>query len=119
MGSPVLRSGTLGIYHRVSISEISASEQLSKTSDLGTGHAVVKMAMELRVYLQTALQGCGLDRSTMQHAYGNGCEVWRLLQERLKPHTATKALAELKDIELHTNLYLGEDFASRLPSMKA
>ena len=66
------------------------------TRDVKVGTAFIKMAVELHGYLQQSLQGCGMDRMLMPQARSNGFEVWRLLHERLKPHTAVSALADLR-----------------------
>ena len=38
----------------------------------------------------------------------------RLLDERLKPHTALSALSDLREIAFGTNLFNGDSFSQRL-----
>ena len=68
------------------------------------GHSAIKMGAELFAYLQASLQECGLDQALLPVAQGNGFEVWRMLQERPKPHTSTNALNDLKELVFHTDL---------------
>ena len=72
------------------------------------------MGLELHGYLQAALQSCGLDRVLMPQAQSNGFEAIRLLNERLKPHTALGALSDLRELVFGTNLFSGENFSQRL-----
>ena len=71
------------------------------------------MGFELYDYLQAALQSCGLDRVIMPQAQSAGFEVMRLLNERLKSHTALDALSDLREIVFGTNLFLGDNFIQR------
>ena len=84
------------------------------THDVKVGTAFIKMAVELHGYLQQSLQGCGMGRMLMPQARSNGFEVWRLLHERFKPHTAVSALADLREVMLQTNLFAKENFTQGL-----
>ena len=84
------------------------------TKDAKVGVTLIKMAVELHGYLQQSLQGCGLDRMLLPQARSNGFEVWRLLHERLKPHTAASALGDLRDVVFQTNLFSKENVARGL-----
>ena len=71
------------------------------------GHTAIRMGAELFAYLQASLQECGLDQALLPVSQGNGFEVWRMLHDRFKPHTATSALNDLKELVFHTDLYGG------------
>ena len=66
---------------------------------------VITAAVELHTYLQQSLQSSGLDRILLPQCCQNGFEVWRLLNERFKPHTATTALKDLRDIVFSPGLF--------------
>ena len=50
----------------------------------------------------------------MPQARSNGFEVWRLLHERVKPHTAVSALADLREVMFQTSLFANENFTQGL-----
>ena len=85
-----------------------------RTRRLETAGVAIKMGLELHGYLQAALQGCGLDRVIMPQADSNGFEVWRLLHERFKPHTALSALSDLREVVFGTNLFNTDNFTQKL-----
>ena len=85
-----------------------------QSHSLTTATATIQMGLELHGYLQSALQASGLDRTLLPQAQSNGFEVWRLLHDRFKPHTATTALVDLREIVLNTDLLSEGNFTQRL-----
>ena len=89
-----------------------------QSHSLTTATATIQMGLELHGYLQSALQASGLDRTLLPQAQSNGFEVWRLLHDRFKPHTATTALVDLREIVFNTDL-LSEGNFTQAPGMGA